>query len=83
MDELLAENEAYDDAIRVINSKRAKGGTLKLMANVEQGRRELEDLMRRPSQPFASIADPTHEPKPGHSFKAKTKSVSGGPNDAV
>ncbi len=81
MDELIAENQAYDETIKMLNERRSLCEMAKRGTDTAQGRHALAEMMKKSNAPFALISEPaTNLPPPQHAkqtsaFLAKHKSV--------
>ncbi len=75
VDELLAENQAYDETIAFLNERRSMCEKVKRGTDTEAGRKAIADLMKKSNAPFALITEPIdHVPSQQSSaFVAKNR----------
>jgi hypothetical protein len=77
VDELIAENNAYDETMQLLNERRSLYEKIKRGTDTVNGRAALVEMMKKSNTPFATITEPRiHVPaQQSSAFVDKHKSV--------
>ena len=77
VEELVAENDAYDETMQLLNDRRTLCEKIKRGTDTFNGRAALVEMMKKSNAPFAMITEPgSHVPaQQSSAFIAKNKSV--------
>ena len=65
VDDLVEENQIYDETIKMMNERRTLCEKAKRGIDTQSGRQAIADMMKKSNAPFALISEPNGYNSPG------------------